>query len=190
MQDAYEARVVKHEEFTQLIKDDNEFEEQEAWRLAGSRDAFQVEENQSSEIDNRLINLSSSKLSKGSIQRSKEIASNNLVIKEYSSSNDAQVFNVIDISGNASLSKGAVITEACRFSMEKLKTPKLSNDVRECAIFRDDLKHAIQTRYSKRDCLTYLRTCLQGRPLELMKGIGYNYDAAWEYLDSIYADPR
>ena len=31
VQEAYEALVVKHEEFTQLIEDDNEFEEQEAW---------------------------------------------------------------------------------------------------------------------------------------------------------------
>ena len=63
--------------------------------------------------------------------------------------------------------------------------PKLSGDVREYAIFRADFKHAIETRYRKRDCLTYLRTCLQGRPLELIKGIGSDYDAAWDYLDSI-----
>lgn len=39
MQETYEALVVKHEELTQLIEDDNEFEEQEAW-LAESQDAF------------------------------------------------------------------------------------------------------------------------------------------------------
>ena len=76
MQEVYEALVVKHEEFTQLIEDDNEFEEQEAW-LAESQDAFmsleihtklylestedlekesQVEESQSSDNDNRLKN--------------------------------------------------------------------------------------------------------------------------------------
>ena len=54
---------------------------------------------------------------------------------------------------------------------------KFSGDVREYAIFRADLKHAIETKYNKRDCLTYLRTGLQGRRLELMKGTGYNYDA-------------
>ena len=78
----------------------------------------------------------------------------------------------------------------CGFKMEKPKMPKFSGDVREYAIFRADFKHAIETRYSKRDCLTYLRTCLQGRPLELIKGIGTDDNAAWEYLDSIYADPR
>jgi hypothetical protein len=38
--------------------------------------------------------------------------------------------------------------------------------------------------------MTYLRACLQGKPLELIKGIGTDYDGAWQYLDSIYGDPR
>ena len=74
--------------------------------------------------------------------------------------------------------------------MEKPKRPRFSVDVREYAIFRADLKHAIEMSYSNCDCLTYLHACLQGRPLELIKGIVSDYDAAWEYLDSIYADPR
>ena len=41
-----------------------------------------------------------------------------------------------------------------------------------------------------RDAITFLRTCLQDKPLELIKGIGQDYDAAWDYLDSIYGDPR
>ena len=28
------------------------------------------------------------------------------------------------------------------------------------------------------------------KPLELVKGIGSNYDAVWSYLDSVYGDPR
>ena len=74
--------------------------------------------------------------------------------------------------------------------MEKPKLPKFSGDVREYAIFRADFKHAIETRYSKRDSITLLRTCLKEKPLELIKGIGSDYDAAWEYLDSIYGDAR
>jgi hypothetical protein len=31
---------------------------------------------------------------------------------------------------------------------------------------------------------------LQGKPLELIKGIGTDYNGAWQYLDSIYGDPR
>ena len=68
--------------------------------------------------------------------------------------------------------------------------PKFVGDVREYAIFRVDFKHAIESRYSKRNSITFLRACLQGELLDLIKGIGSNYDAAWDYLDSIYGDPR
>ena len=81
-------------------------------------------------------------------------------------------------------------SKSCGFQMEKPKLPKFSRDVREYAIFRADFKHAIETRYSKRDSITLLRTCLKEKPLELIKGIGSDYDAAWEYLDSIYGDAR
>ena len=74
--------------------------------------------------------------------------------------------------------------------MEKPKLPKFSGDVREYMIFRADFKHAIESRYTKRDSITLLRTCLKEKPLELIKGIGSDYDAAWEYLDAIYGDPR
>ena len=78
----------------------------------------------------------------------------------------------------------------CWFQMEKPKLPKFSGDVREYVIFRADFKHAIESRYVKRDAITLLRTCLKDKPLELIKGIGSDYDAAWEYLDSIYGDLR
>ncbi len=70
------------------------------------------------------------------------------------------------------------------------KLPRFSGDVREYFIFREDFKHAIEHRYTKRDAMTYLRACLQGKSLELVKGIGSDYDGAWQYLDSIYGDPR
>ena len=79
---------------------------------------------------------------------------------------------------------------SCGFQMEKKKLPKFSGDVREYAIFKVDFKHAIESRYSKRDSITLLRTCLKDKPLELIKGLGSDCDAAWEYLDSIYGDVR
>ena len=39
-------------------------------------------------------------------------------------------------------------------------------------------------------CDSLLCTSLQGQPLDLMKGIGTDYDATWSYLDSVYSDPR
>ena len=78
----------------------------------------------------------------------------------------------------------------CGFKMEKPKMPRFTGDVRDYAIFRSDFKHAVDSRYSKRDAISLLRTSLQGRPLYLIKGIGTDYDAAWSYLDSVYRDPR
>ena len=79
---------------------------------------------------------------------------------------------------------------SCGFKMEKPKMPRFSGDVREYITFRSDFKHLVDSRYDKRDAITLLRASLQGKPLELIKGIGTNYDAAWDYLDSIYGDPR
>ena len=76
------------------------------------------------------------------------------------------------------------------FRMEKPKMPKFSGDVREFAIFKADFKHPVEARYSKRDSITILRASLNGKPLELIKGIGQDHDAAWEHLESIYGDPR
>ena len=38
--------------------------------------------------------------------------------------------------------------------------------------------------------MTFLHTCLRDRPLELIKGIALDYEAAQDYSDSIYRDPR
>ena len=82
------------------------------------------------------------------------------------------------------------VTVSCGFKMEKPKMPRFAGDVRDYAIFRSDFKHAVDSRYSKRDAISLLRTSLQGRPLDLIKGICTDYDAAWSYLDSVYGDPR
>ena len=47
-----------------------------------------------------------------------------------------------------------------------------AGEVREYAIFRADFKHAIESHYPKRDSTTFLRTCLQRKPLNLIKWIG------------------
>ncbi|XP_030829745.1 uncharacterized protein LOC100891320 [Strongylocentrotus purpuratus] len=74
--------------------------------------------------------------------------------------------------------------------MERPKLPKFSGDVREFATFRSDFHHLIDTRYSKRDAVTILRTCLQGKPLDMIRGVGNDYDAAWAYLNSVFGDRR
>lgn len=86
--------------------------------------------------------------------------------------------------------QSTIQTGACTFKLEKPKLPAFAGNVRDYAIFRSDFKHAIEAKHTKRDAITLLRTCLRDKPLELIKGIGSDYDAAWEYLDSIYGDPR
>ena len=79
---------------------------------------------------------------------------------------------------------------ACGFKVEKPKMPQFSGDVREYITFRSDFRHIVESRYGKRDAVALLRTSLNGKPLELIRGIGKDYDTAWDYLDSIYGDPR
>ena len=76
------------------------------------------------------------------------------------------------------------------FKMEKPKMPRFSGDVRDYVIFWAGFKHAVNSRFSKRDAISLLRASLSGKPLELIKGIGSDYDVAWEHLDAIYGDPR
>ena len=96
----------------------------------------------------------------------------------------------LDSSGNTGGTDTHVNNSQSLFRIEKPKMPKFAGDVREFGTFRADFKHLVETRYSKRDAITILRSTLQGKPLEMIKGIGQDYDAAWEYLDSVYGDPR
>ena len=95
-----------------------------------------------------------------------------------------------DSAGNTGVTAAHVNHGQSLFRIEKPKMPKFAGDVREFGTFRADFKHLVETRYSKRDAVTILRSSLQGKPLEMIKGIGQDYDAAWEYLNSVYGDPR
>ncbi|PIK60030.1 hypothetical protein BSL78_03028 [Apostichopus japonicus] len=48
----------------------------------------------------------------------------------------------------------------------------------------------VDPMYDARDAVSILRGSLSGKPLELLKGIGTDYHACWEYLDMYYGDPR
>ena len=74
--------------------------------------------------------------------------------------------------------------------LEKPKLPKFSGDVRDYINFRSDFKHFVGDKYSERDSIIVLKSCLYGKPLDLIKGIGSSYDDVWELLDSMYGQPR
>lgn len=95
-----------------------------------------------------------------------------------------------DSAGNTGVTAAHVNNGQSLFRIEKPKMPKFAGDVTEFGTFRADFKHLVETRYSKRDAVTILRSSLQGKPLEMMNGIGQDYDAAWEYLNSVYGDPQ
>ena len=57
-------------------------------------------------------------------------------------------------------------------------------------MFKSDFKHIAHSKYSKRDAITLLRTCLVGKLLQLIQGLGNDLEAGWTYLDSVYGDPR
>ena len=73
---------------------------------------------------------------------------------------------------------------------EKPKLPVFNGDVRKYFIFKDDFKHAIESRLSERDTITILRTCLGAEPAKLIEGISNDLKTVWKYLDQVYGDPR
>ena len=99
---------------------------------------------------------------------------------------ESNVNKITSTAGTEKLQQSPVDVGACMFKLEKPKLPVFAGNVRDYAIFRSDFNHAIEAKYSKRDSITLLHTCLRDKPLELIKGIRSDYDAAWEYLDSIY----
>ena len=245
LQGAYENLVAKHEEFTQLIDDDQEYETEELW-LAECQETFmRLEVDSKMFIESTEGKYSSGDTGKAIIDGDGAHGSNVISCMKSGLTTNSEVHHsngmtsmqsvdkaaptddssIIDIDQTTSSSSGYTETVdinqttinsgkntvvidtalqtantpivdntsqnyACSFKLEKPKLPSFSGDVRDYAIFRSDFKHAIEAKYAKRDAITLLRTCLKDKPLELIKGIGTDYDAAWDYLDSIYGDPR
>lgn len=189
--------MTKHEEYTKMIDDDEQFEEAENWMsecqenflrqeikanlyldsLVKTKTKFK-ENGQQHEIGTSTIQLSEQNVSSGDGSIESGENANPTVPVVINSDTHASV-------NNDSLQSVIPSGSSCNFKIEKPKLP-----VREYVIFKADFKHAIEAKYSNRDAITFLPSCLQGKPLDLIKGIGTDYKAAWEYLDSIYGDPR
>ena len=216
---AYNELVVKHEDYTKLIDDDTEFEEAENW-MEGCQDSFMnyvmrakmyleslvSQGNQTLEnnaITEKIASKEQNPVGISSMQSGMEVVSSptshdneQISIVDAGQENSTPPLNNEDNSVSENVQVPSLVSDpstssnACGFKMEKPKLPKFAGDVREYAIFKGDFKHAIEARYTKQDPITFLRTCLQGKPPDLIKGIGTDYDAAWEYLDSIHGDLR
>lgn len=238
MKAAFEDLVVKHEEYTQLTEDDEEFEAEEKWLeecedfylqmeigakdysnavlnsgkpvlehgksgsdsgTSGLEDGNSVLESGATELENRSKESASKtetakKGEKSAVQSEVIVMDNTVVNYTETGSVGGNLTEEIPHGSGDGSSNGTAhesnVSTSCGFKMEKPKMPRFAGDVRDYTIFRSDFRHVVDTRHSKRDAISLLRTYLQGRPLELIKGIGADYDAAWSYLDSVYGDPR
>ncbi|XP_033643441.1 uncharacterized protein LOC117303376 [Asterias rubens] len=209
----YDSLVQKHEAYTEQISDDDEFTTEEEWLeecqqmfialQCEAKDHLHVTPTPTEKESNPNEEASAStEKTSSSNDQSSSSAEQISSAEQSSTTSSAKQITESDshISINGASDQKEEQTKAntaihdvdkfCGFKMEKPKMPKYTGDVREYAIFKDDFKHMVDKRYGKRDAITLLRTCLQGKPLELIKGIGSDYDAAWEYLDTIYGDPR
>ena len=215
----YKTLVLKHEEYTSLIEDDETFTVEEHWLEECQETFMNMQTNAKLYIESKAVgvvnveqssinveactsvtNLAEKMDGEISMQKSNGIpVMLNMHETDLSNATNMppaaqapQPVNAVTHSpvNHANEQPEQSMNQTCSFKVEKPKMPKFSGDVREYAIFRADFKYAIRSRYSKRDAMTFLRTCLEGKPLELIKGIGSDYDAAWEYLDSVYGDPR
>ena len=207
--------VVKHEDYMKLIDDDTKFEEAETW-MEDCQGSFMNYVMRAKMYFESLVSLEKQTVESGAT--TEKTASNEQTLVGIScmqsgmdvvsgpTSHDNEQILIVNagqdnlsspsINDNSSANGNVQVpnlvndpstsSNACGFKMEKPKLPKFAGDVREYAIFKADFKHAIEARYTS---ITFLRTCLHGKPLDLIKGIGTDYDAAWEYLDSIYGDP-
>ena len=201
----YEKLVEKHDEYIQLIDDDEEFTAEEEWidncqqrfmqlrintkdYLKDKAQGQSVESNNHTENEVNPATALQPNETETTVNVDSEQQQNEANLGSQGPSHQSQVQE--GTTSTANVDNNSNTQPVCSFKMEKPKLPKFSGDVREYSIFQDDFKHSIESRYSKRDAITYLRACLQGKPLELIKGIGNDYDGAWQYLDSIYGDPR
>ena len=212
LQNAFDDLVVKHENYSKLIEDDEEFEVQEGWMEKCQETFMEMEIKAKIYLDNLVTmgkgplktsfteNTNSTETEPGvsgisSMQPSEsEGTLDGGFANPAETIDDVQNANVLESaidnpveedSCNVQNASSVVISQApqnhlnnsttaetassgdketgaaCGFKMEKPKMPKFAGDVRECAIFRADFKHAIESRYSRRDSITFLRACLQ-----------------------------
>ena len=62
------------------------------------------------------------------------------------------------VGGNKGTNYESSVNTSCGFKMEKPKMPRFAGDVRDHMIFRSDFRHAVDSRYSKRDTISLLCT--------------------------------
>ncbi|KAJ8022200.1 hypothetical protein HOLleu_39614 [Holothuria leucospilota] len=180
---AFEDVCKKHEEYTSVIVQDEEFDKQEKW-IDECQQAFLELKIQVNDYCHDTVDLKGSDRA----ESAEEVSPVNPVREEAA----PLVQEEVPEPEHLPIAEQSEVRSAqfSKLKMEKPKMPKFSGDVRDYHVFKSDFMHAMGTGYSKRDAISVLRACLHGKPAEMVRGIGSDFEAAWEYLDSVYGDPR
>ncbi|KAJ8031913.1 hypothetical protein HOLleu_25277 [Holothuria leucospilota] len=195
---AYQEVSEKHETFTSVITDDDEYDKQEKW-MEDCQQAFLNLKIKVGDYCKQNVSRPRSPETESKANKGTDYETGNGIQSETNDvdENDGIVIDEIigpDLEAQAQGcepdQEEVVKRSIPHFNMEKPKMPKFGGNVRDYHIFKSDFTHMVGKVYSKRDSITILRSALYGKPLEMVRGIGSDYDAAWEYLDSVYGDPR
>ncbi|XP_030843375.1 uncharacterized protein LOC580152 [Strongylocentrotus purpuratus] len=173
-QQAYHELIGIHEVYAATIEDDATFEQEEQWMEKCQKDFLMFQ------MDVKDYVRKESPTPVVEVQDRNNQADPNPLPDDIHTSSEV----------NQASPPTSHVRQVSSFQLERPKLPKFNGDVREYGIFKSDFKHLVESRYGNRDAISILRTCLQGRPLDLIRGIGADYEAAWEHLDCIYGDPR
>ncbi|XP_063959833.1 uncharacterized protein LOC129259266 [Lytechinus pictus] len=157
---AYQELEDRHERYCETIVDDEVFMTEDAW-LSECQTSFL-------DMQRKVKDYGKTKVRSN---RSTEDSVVNAAAPEVTTSKSEEV-------------------SSCKVQVERPKLPRFTGDVRDYMTFKSDFKHLVDSRYSKRDAITILRSSLLGKPLDLIRGLGNDYDSAWSHLDNIYGDPR
>ena len=193
LKQAYTDLVAKHEDFARRIEDNEVVTNEEEW-MEECQQAYLHMEGSAKDYPKAMMTAGKTETETGislsNAEAHKEISGSEITVDiqvpNTLSSEESNTASTSEVnSPTTSNSQTNADKTSCGFKMEKPKMPRFSGNVRDYITFRSDFKHVVDSRYDKRDAITLLRTSLQGKPLELIKGIGSDYNAAWEYLDSI-----
>ena len=72
--------------------------------------------------------------------------------------------------------------------VKKLEAPKFSGKIREFPTFVKDYRHYMEPAYG--DDAYALRNCLSEKALEIIIGVGDDYEKIWKRVPTVFGDPE
>ncbi|CAB4035637.1 Hypothetical predicted protein [Paramuricea clavata] len=181
--------VLKHEAFTSLITDNREFEK-EVLSESRRRGKYYIES-----VVKPAKDLSNNVLQSSGMIGMSGMQSEESALELTTSQNTASV----DISEQSVNDESSNIVNNMSSTAPSQENVPVENQVNHnVAPDQSPVNTQIGTTINASSCgfqmekpkLSVCRRRARDKPLDLINGIGSDYDAAWEYLDSIYGDVR